>query len=94
MMTHLPGSDRLPGYEQFRVDVVQVPLEGLAAQLAAQILPGRHVAEVSLSPKTHIINRRRDGLDERAKRSISSYLGVTEKHVVCECVTARRLNRF
>lgn len=43
----LSRSNGISGHEQLRVDVLQVPLERLAAQVVPQLLPLAHVAEVA-----------------------------------------------
>ena len=46
--SYLAGSDGLSGNEQFRVDVLKIPLEGLALQGVAELATLGDVAEVAL----------------------------------------------
>lgn len=46
--SHLSGSNRFAGHKQFRVDILEEPMETMTFQIFSQLLPGGNVAKVAL----------------------------------------------
>ena len=64
--THLAGGDRLAGNEELRVNIVEIPLEGLAAKALPQRFTVRHVPVISLQ----VYKREREGEEGLNRKTI------------------------